>query len=430
MYSAIIKCFNTLVINIFLILSVQRLLKEKVLLFNFKTIFWLLFSLVPCTLFYNSGYSFVFTILSVVFLSITIERLFCIELYECVILTLSFMILSIIPDLLFSLFVVNFYNYETIRNTPYIFILTNFVISISTYFLYNYTFIGKKILNNIENFKKIKQLNIIIYVIMAFVSIGAVYYLARDIYKPTISYFITNIVISTFIGLIYIYVCQLFKSNQLEAKNNILYECMRNIESYQEEQDLKIHEYKNQLSKIPAITDDKEVINKIEEILNVDLSEDIYLLGKIKNIPKSELKSLIYYKLLVAKKDNIKLLINVFPELSNERYNFSRSQEKTISNIIGVFFDNAIEGAKSSKEKELSLEIYDSNLGMTFSISNTFSGKINLEKLGNKGYTTKGKNHGNGLHFVKKMLNKKNGIFTRTIVNNNHFTQKIIIEKE
>lgn len=430
MYSAIIKCFNTLVINIFLILSVQRLLKEKVLLFNFKTIFWLLFSLVPCTLFYNSGYSFVFTILSVVFLSITIERLFCIELYECVILTLSFMILSIIPDLLFSLFVVNFYNYETIRNTPYIFILTNFVISISTYFLYNYTFIGKKILNNIENFKKIKQLNIIIYVIMAFVSIGAVYYLARDIYKPTISYFITNIVISTFIGLIYIYVCQLFKSNQLEAKNNILYECMRNIESYQEEQDLKIHEYKNQLSKITAITDDKEVINKIEEILNVDLSEDIYLLGKIKNIPKSELKSLIYYKLLVAKKDNIKLLINVSSELSNERYNFSRSQEKTISNIIGVFFDNAIEGAKSSKEKELSLEIYDSNLGMTFSISNTFSGKINLEKLGNKGYTTKGKNHGNGLHFVKKMLNKKNGIFTRTIVNNNHFTQKIIIEKE
>lgn len=430
MYSAIIKCFNTLVINIFLILSVQRLLKEKVLLFNFKTIFWLLFSLVPCTLFYNSGYSFVFTILSVVFLSITIERLFCIELYECVILTLSFMILSIIPDLLFSLFVVNFYNYETIRNTPYIFILTNFVISISTYFLYNYTFIGKKILNNIENFKKIKQLNIIIYVIMAFVSIGAVYYLARDIYKPTISYFITNIVISTFIGLIYIYVCQLFKSNQLEAKNNILYECMRNIESYQEEQDLKIYEYKNQLSKITAITDDKEVINKIEEILNVDLSEDIYLLGKIKNIPKSELKSLIYYKLLVAKKDNIKLLINVSPELSNERYNFSRSQEKTISNIIGVFFDNAIEGAKSSKEKELSLEIYDSNLGMTFSISNTFSGKINLEKLGNKGYTTKGKNHGNGLHFVKKMLNKKNGIFTRTIVNNNHFTQKIIIEKE
>lgn len=430
MYSAIIKCFNTLVINIFLILSVQRLLKEKVLLFNFKTIFWLLFSLVPCTLFYNSGYSFVFTILSVVFLSITIERLFCIELYECVILTLSFMILSIIPDLLFFLFVVNFYNYETIRNTPYIFILTNFVISISTYFLYNYTFIGKKILNNIENFKKIKQLNIIIYVIMAFVSIGAVYYLARDIYKPTISYFITNIVISTFIGLIYIYVCQLFKSNQLEAKNNILYECMRNIESYQEEQDLKIHEYKNQLSKITAITDDKEVINKIEEILNVDLSEDIYLLGKIKNIPKSELKSLIYYKLLVAKKDNIKLLINVSPELSNERYNFSRSQEKTISNIIGVFFDNAIEGAKSSKEKELSLEIYDSNLGMTFSISNTFSGKINLEKLGNKGYTTKGKNHGNGLHFVKKMLNKKNGIFMRTIVNNNHFTQKIIIEKE
>lgn len=426
----IVKCFNTLVINIFLILSAQRLLKEKISLFSFKTVFWVLFSLIPCTLFCNSGYSFIFTVLSVVFLSIAVERLFCIELYESAILTLSFMILSIITDLLFSLFVVNFYNYETIRNTPCIFISTNFIISISTYFLYNYTPIGKKILNNIENFRKFKQLNIIIYVVIAFFSIGAVYYLARDMYKPTVSYFITNIVISTFVGLIYIYMCQLFKSNQLEAKNNILYECMRNIESYQEEQDLKIHEYKNQLSKITAITDDKEVINKIEEILNVDLSEDIYLLGKIKNIPKSELKSLIYYKLLVAKKDGIKLLINVSPELSDDNYNFSRSQEKTLSNIVGIFFDNAIEGAKSSKEKEISLEIYDSNLGITFSISNTFSGKINLDKLGSKGYTTKGKSHGNGLHFVKKMLSKNNGVFTRTIVNNNHFIQKIIIEKE
>ena len=131
----IVKCFNTLVINIFLILSAQRLLKEKISLFSFKTVFWVLFSLIPCTLFCNSGYSFIFTVLSVVFLSIAVERLFCIELYESAILTLSFMILSIIPDLLFSLFVVNFYNYETIRNTPCIFISTNFIILSESIFL-------------------------------------------------------------------------------------------------------------------------------------------------------------------------------------------------------------------------------------------------------------------------------------------------------
>ena len=65
---------------------------------------------------------------------------------------------------------------------------------------------------------------------------------------------------------------------------------MKNIENYQEEQDLKIHEYKNQLSKITALTSDRIVLEKLEEILNVDLTTDVYLLGKLKNVPKGELK--------------------------------------------------------------------------------------------------------------------------------------------
>ena len=116
---------------------------------------------------------------------------------------------------------------------------------------------------------------------------------------------------------------------------------MSNIESYQEEQDLKIHEYKNQLSKITAITDDKEVIRRIEDILDIDLNADAYLLGKIKNIPKGELKSLIYYKLLVASRANLNLFINVSNEVSKANYKFSRSQYKSLSNLIGIFFDNA-----------------------------------------------------------------------------------------
>ena len=233
-----------------------------------------------------------------------------------------------------------------------------------------------------------------------------------------------------FVILTFIYIGKIIKYNKLKVKNSILYECMANIEDYQEEQDLKIHEYKNQLSKITAITSDKKVLSKIEEILDVDLTADTYLLGKIRSIPKGELKSLIYYKLLIASRENLNFFINIGSEIDNEVYNFNKNQYKILSNLIGIFFDNAIDAAKKSKEKELYFEIYDSNIGLTFLISNTYKGKIDLSKIGTKGYTTKGGSHGKGLHLAKKMLNKNNNISTRTIINGNQFVQKIIIKKE
>ena len=204
---------------------------------------------------------------------------------------------------------------------------------------------------------------------------------------------------------------------------------MKNIENYQEEQDLKIHEYKNQLSRITAITDDKAVLEKIEEILNVDLTTDVYLLSKLKYMPKGELKSLIYYKLLIANKENIKLSISI-TELNKDCYKFSTRQEKSLTNLIGIFFDNAIEAAKVSDKKEVAFEIYDSNLGLTFLIENSFNGQIDINKIDRKGFTTKGKGHGNGLHLAKKIISKNIGIHTRRLVTNNNFVQKIIIEKE
>ena len=160
------------------------------------------------------------------------------------------------------------------------------------------------------------------------------------------------------------------------------------------------------------------------------MTADTYLLGKIKNIPKGELKSLIYYKFLVASKENLKLFINVSSEINTKSYKFSKSQYRILSNLIGIFFDNAIEASKESKERELYFEIYDSNIGLTFLISNTYKEKIDLSKIGTKGYTTKGGSHGKGLYLAKKLLNKKNNISTRTVINGNQFVQKIIIEKE
>lgn len=428
MYSAIIKCFNTLVINIFLVLFVNDVVKSNFKFFSLHTLLWLLVSISPCLFVYTIGYNFLFTVLSFVSLTISLHRLFNISLTEGMMFTLYFMLMSIIPDLISSAVAINFFKYELIN--PLFTIFTNFFISVSTYYLFKIEYIKKFTKNSQKNVKELQDKNIIAYVLLAALAIGISYYIIIEIYIPSRFYIATNVIIIIFVILTFIYIGKIIKYNKLKVKNSILYECMANIEDYQEEQDLKIHEYKNQLSKITAITSDKEVLSKIEEILDVDLTADTYLLGKIRSIPKGELKSLIYYKLLIANRENLNFFINISSEINNEVYNFNKNQYKILSNLIGIFFDNAIDAAKESKERELYFEIYDSNIGLTFLISNTYKGKIDLSKIGTKGYTTKGSSHGKGLHLAKKMLNKNNNISTRTIINGNRFVQKIIIKKE
>lgn len=428
MYSAIIKCFNTLVINIFLVLFVNDVVKSNFKFFSLHTLLWLLVSISPCLFVYTIGYNFLFTVLSFVFLTISLHRLFDISFTEGMMFTLYFMLMSIIPDFISSAVAINFFKYELIN--PLFTIFTNFFISVSTYYLFKIGYIKKFTKNSQKNVKELQDKNIITYVLLAALAIGISYYIIIEIYIPSRFYIATNVIIIIFVILTFIYIGKIIKYNKLKVKNSILYECMANIEDYQEEQDLKIHEYKNQLSKITAITSDKEVLSKIEEILDVDLTADTYLLGKIRSIPKGELKSLIYYKLLIASRENLNFFINIGSEINNEVYNFNKNQYKILSNLIGIFFDNAIEASKESKEKELYFEIYDSNIGLTFLISNTYKGKIDLSKIGTKGYTTKGGSHGKGLHLAKKMLNKNNNISTRTIINGNQFVQKIIIKKE
>lgn len=424
----IVKCINNLIMNIFLILNIKSIINSKVKFYSFYTLFWLFISISPCLFLYKVGYSFFFNVLSFIATAISLKKIFSFSVAEGMVFTLYFMLISIILDLVTCLVAINYARYSSIN--PFYTIFTNLFISISTYFLFKIKYIRKFTKISQEHIKEIRYKNTIIYILLATIAIGLSYYVIIGIYIPSKFYFATNVIILIFVSLVFIYIGRIIKYEQLKTKNTILYDCMSNIENYQEEQDLKIHEYKNQLSKITSITSDKEILSKIEEILDVDLTADTYLLGKIKNIPKGELKSLIYYKFLVASKENLKLFINVSSEINTKSYKFSKSQYRILSNLIGIFFDNAIEASKESKERELYFEIYDSNIGLTFLISNTYKEKIDLSKIGTKGYTTKGGSHGKGLYLAKKLLNKKNSISTRTVINGNQFIQKIIIEKE
>ena len=92
---------------------------------------------------------------------------------------------------------------------------------------------------------------------------------------------------------------------------------------------------------------------------------------------------------------------------------------------LGVTLDNALESTVKSKEKLLYLEFKETKESLMATVANTFTGNIELDKLGTKEYTSRKTGHGLGLY---SLFNRKN-LFITTSIKNNLFINKIKVKK-
>ena len=171
------------------------------------------------------------------------------------------------------------------------------------------------------------------------------------------------------------------------------------------------HECKNQLLVIRSMLDEnssKELVDYVDKLLDKKVGFKYEWIGDLNHLPLSGLKGLINYKLIEANSFDISTNISISNEINQLNLNkLSTKQKDDLYSIMGVYLDNAIQAAQDSKRKEVSLEIYKEENKVIIVIANTYSGKIEMDKLDNYGYTTKGKNHGVGLHLVKKIIDNE-----------------------
>ena len=188
------------------------------------------------------------------------------------------------------------------------------------------------------------------------------------------------------------------------------------------------HELKNNLSIIRSMTNNKKIIEKIDEMLKFTIIIDDKDIEDLKNIPKGGLKGLLYYKTALAKNKKVKMIIEVSPKVTTIIKKLEEKKLRQLCIVLGIYLDNALEAAATSKKKTVTLEVYKSNNNLTFTISNSYKHIIPIKDMQKKGFTTKGKNHGKGLYFVSKVLNKEKWIDTSQIFLNQYFIQKIFLK--
>lgn len=219
---------------------------------------------------------------------------------------------------------------------------------------------------------------------------------------------------------------------QMKIENKALLNNLEEYEKMLDYQRVANHENKNQLLVVKSLLkdkDDSKVLDYLNEIIKDKKEDNDVLYGKTKKIPSGGLQGIVYQKMLVMNDKRIKLTLDVSSSVKKFKFeNIDKRLNYDICRIVGVFLDNAIDETEKVDDKEISLLLYEQNENLVIEISNKFKTIPDLEKIDEKGYSTKGKGHGYGLTLVKDILKNNDKIINERSIIGNIFVQKLIIK--
>ncbi len=194
------------------------------------------------------------------------------------------------------------------------------------------------------------------------------------------------------------------------------------------------HENKNEFLTIRnMIKDDidKETIIKyIDKLIDNKIKDNDKIMKKTAKIPAGGLRATIYSKLCLMDTLKIKYELNISRDVrTTDLIDLDEDLTLKICKILGVFLDNAIEAVKKLRKKEISVEIYNLDNNLCVDVTNNFKGNLDLEKISDVKYTTKGDGHGYGLTLVNKLLEEEHEkLENEKSINRDTFTQTLKIK--
>lgn len=408
---------------------IKKISKSTTKIYELRSILVLLGMTLFQTSIYEVQYTITFTIIIFLLNIISFKILFKLQLEDSTLACGIFTLILFFADTIVSTVYRTTFSIDQMRSNPLISILVNLSTAILSLGVIALPQVKNRVLTFYNNYKKKKTIATMTYIILTIFSLCYIGHYATKIKVTNLDYYIAIILIILLSIITYIFIKGRINYNQLTEEYDALFNYIQNFEEWIEKEQLNRHEYKNQLAVIRSITKDKKVIKKIDEILedNIDIKDEV--IHKLKDLPKGGIKGLMYYKVALAQKQKLNVEIDVSLKAKSIINRLNESQVRVLCKLIGIYLDNAIEAALETKEKIISIEVYQLKNINKIVISNTFKQQDNFENRNEKGISTKGKNRGNGLYFANNLLGKHNWIEGKQEITDNLYIQSIIIKE-
>ena len=327
--------------------------------------------------------------------------------------------------------------YTILKITLWINIMDKVVFSILT-------FIFVKLFTiNLNNFTK--QQSSVIYNLLLFISVFIlVFYNFLSINSVmennNIPLYYMSISVITFFFILFIFISSSLLKNLhikvgVEAERQKLEQQKKYIESL-ERNNNEIRKFKHDFNNIILGLEGYITNNEVDNVklrdyfynnikdFNTKIELDNIVLSHLNNIKILSIKNLLTNKIISAQNNDFKVNISVEDEIDDFYVN-----EMQLSRILGIFLDNSLEaGLELDDNRFLELIILKVNKTIAIQITNTFkNNNLDIDKINESGYSSKGENRGIGLSSANDIINKHNMILN-TRIEDNLFKQILTIE--
>ena len=430
MFEVFTNFLNSLIMSITGFYIIKKIIESKERLYNIKSIFFIFLLTVMSVLMHTAEYNMLYSI-AVFALNIIIYKLiFKIRVEEALIVCGELMFLLLVSDIIIA-FVMNiFINIEQIRNIWYIYLLSTTLVCMLGYMIVNLQTILKPLQKFYSNIANKKIISNILFIILLIIGLSSLVQNTGKTQFFNAEYFTNLIIMIIFICITYLFIKSKNNYNDLTTEYDSLFTYVQNFEEWIEKEQLNRHEYKNQLAILRCLTTEKKVKDKIDEILEDSINIEGEVVHQLKALPKGGVKGLMYYKATIAQKNKINLTVNVSLETKSILTRLSEKDIRILCKLIGIYFDNAIEAAKETRKKIVLIEIYELSDRVNMVFSNTFKKHDNFKDRNQKGVSSKGEGHGNGLYFAKKLIEANSWLEQKQEVIDKYYIQQISIKKK
>lgn len=409
---------------------VKHILKNKDKMFTFKNIMLLVIFVFVTVLVYNVKYLPHAPLIIYLAMIICYKFIFKLEINKAILVVGIIMCLYFVADVIVTVIFLCFFTAPTIRSDPFVFLLSNVSVALILFIMTMFKKLMIKLNNFFYKIENNKYCDRILFIILMIIVFSFIIYNITTATTLSKAYLINILIMFIFFALTFIFISEKNQRDQLNNEYDTLMEYVHNFEDWIEEEGLNRHESKNQLAIIrEMVKNNKKAVEYIDDILKDRIYVDDSWINEIKHLPSGGIKGLLYYKLILTKKENIDICLNVSRDTKNFISDVSKTELNNIYRLLGIYIDNAIEAAKESENKMVSIEIYPLKNKLIIVISNAYKGNISIKTIKKKGYSTKGKGHGNGLYYAEKIIKKSDLLEGESSVINNYYIQKIIITK-
>ncbi len=384
--------------------------------------------LFPILIYNNTDYSYIYTLIIYILTIITYKFVLNISFIKsaicCGIMIISIMLL----DFLGSLLLVPFFSVATIRKTWYMIIISNIIFSIILLLLFYKTKLNEVIPRIVNKLENKKQTKFVLFLILTIIGMSVLLYSITSDFKLSLLFTRSFLIFIILFLLVIILFTERNSYDKLALEYDNLFENVKIFEDWIENEQFIRHEYRNQLAVLRALTNQKKIKDKIDSINDEMINIDDNFVNALSGLPNGGIKGILYYKIAVARNKKVNIDIDIGCHVDEKIKKLSDAQMSTLTKLIGVYCDNAIEAAVNTKSKIVTIEVYCLDSILNIVVSNTFNTNEDITNRNEKGVSTKGANRGKGLYFANKLLSKSTWIDQEQRIINNIYVQKLLIE--